>query len=567
MKKLTIVFTLFIALAMTSVAFGGAMAVGVFGDSDVDIALPGKDGFQLCISGFQADADGAGDDITWYGSTGSRTVLTGDEAIGQTVFAAATTAAVNGIGTTAITVLQRANGEYAEYGLLASYSSLAPTWTAATVALFYKGDHLIEMDLTIDVFADVGTAAFTMDNPNGLFCGPPNSPILAVGEAGLWFEQMYGFYIPNGTAEGLAVGGFQGETSDTIGIALPGKEGYRIIVTGIGMDADGVDDDLNIYTWTGLDTGQSRYLADEAAGQTTLTLATDPGFTDTTDVWVISERADGSYAEMNQMTNYTGGEATVNTSVMAFKKDDLFLETKLYKEIDDWVDAQYSLSNRHALVVGPANYGLAFMLDDTSGIMDYVFGYYQSVAKPRQTVAHYIPDDTATGTAGSEAAIPGIQRKQTTVTSISYDPTTASSDELKFYVAVQPFNSATLTEDEAIGGTSLVWVSKQGADNFSDTAVVVLVHPNGNYAELGVLSAADSTSATIAALDNAFPKGTIVYEMVTNAAHYTLTDPVTDAEVVIENNNGIFRGPVGSPVGVTLDGSNSQIHYLTGFIE
>ena len=153
------------------------------------------------------------------------------------------------------------------------------------------------------------------------------------------------------------------------------------------------------------------------------------------------------------------------------------------------------------------------------------------------------------------------------MTSISYDPTTASTDELKFYVAVQPFDSAMLTEDEAIGGTSLVWVSKQGADNFSDTAVVVLVHPNGNYAELGVLSAASETAATIGALDNAFPKGTIVYEMVTNAAHYTLTNPVADAETVIENNNGIFIGPVGSPIGVTLAGANSQIHYLTGYIE
>ena len=566
MKKLTIVFTMFCVLAFAGVVFGEALAVGVFGDSDVDIALPGKDGYKLCISGFQADAGTGTDDITWYGSSGDRTVLTGDEAIGQTVFAAKTTAAVNGIGTTANTVLQRANGEYAEYGLLASYTALAPTWTAATVALFYKGDYLIEMDLTLDVFNNIGTAAFTLDNPNGMFCGPPNSPILAIGSAGLWFEQMYGFYVPNNVIDGTPVGGFQGETDDDTGIALPGREGYRIIVTGIGMDSDGVDDDLLIRAWTGLNTGMSYYTADEAVGQTALTVRSDPGFASTA-AWVISERADGSYAELHLLSNYVTTTMTSGALVNAFKDGDKIYETEVYKDFDDWVDAQYSLSNRHALVVGPANYGLAFMLDDTSGIMDYVFGYYQSVAKPRQTVAHYIPDDTATGNDGAEAALPGSSGKRVVVTSISYDPTTASTDELKFYVAVEPHDSAKLTGNKSAGATTLAWASLQGEDNFSDTAVVVLVHPNGNYAELGVLSAADSTSATIGALDNAFPKGTIVYEMVTNAAHYTLTDPVADAETVIENNNGIFIGPVGSPIGVTLAGSNSQIHYLTGFIE
>ena len=146
-------------------------------------------------------------------------------------------------------------------------------------------------------------------------------------------------------------------------------------------------------------------------------------------------------------------------------------------------------------------------------------------------------------------------------------PTTASGNSLRFYVAVQPFDSAKLTGNKAAGATTLAWASMQGADNFSDTAVVVLVHPNGNYAELGVLSAASLTAATIGALDNAFPKGTIVYEMVTNDAHYTLTGPVADAETVIENNKGIFCGPIGSPVGASLSGTNSQIHYLTGFVQ
>ena len=566
MRKFSILIIALSLVCFTGVTFGEALSTGVWGDSDVDIALPGKDGYRLCISGFQADADGAGDDITWYGSSGDSTVLTGDEAIGQTVFASKQTAAQSGIGTTAITVLQRANGEYAEYGLLASFTALAPTWTAATVALFYKGDYLIEMDLTLDVFNDIGTAAFTIDNPNGLFCGPPNSPILAIGSAGVWFEQMYGFYSPNHIIDGTAVGGFQGATDDDTGIALPGKKGYRIILTGIGLDGDGADDDILIRTWTGLNTGLSYYTADEAAGQTALTVRSDPGFASTT-AWVISERADGSYAELHLLSNYVTTTMTSSALVQPFKDGDRIYETEVYKDWDDWVDNAYTLSNRHALLVGPVGQGLAVMLDDTSGIVDYLFGFYEDASKPRRTVAHYIPDDTATGAAGAEAALPGFAHKRTVVTSISYDPTTASGNNLKFYVAVQPFNSAITVGDNAAGATTLVWTSMQGADNFSDTAVVVLVHPNGNYAELGVLSAATETTATIGALDNAFPDGTTVYEMVTNAAHYTLTDPVANAETVIENNQGIFSGPIYSPVGVTLTGTDSQIHYLTGFAE
>jgi len=553
-------------LTFSGVAFAESVAVGVWGnDSDVDIALPGRDGYRLVITGINYTADTATDDITVYASTGDKTQLTGDEAIGQTVFASKTTAAASGIATTAITVLQRANGEYAEYGLLASYSALAPTWTAATVAPFYEGDELIEM-YAMDKFNNIGTAAVDLTNQHGLFSGPPDSPILLIGSTGVFFEYMTGFYVPNGTAAGLAVGGFQGVTDDDTGIALPGKQGYRIIVTGIGLDGDGVDDDLLVRTWTGLNSGKSYYTADEASGQTALSVRSDPGFSDTA-AWVISERSDGSYAELHKLSDYSTTTMTSGALDKAFKDGDLIYETEVYKELDDWVDAAYTLNNEHGLFVGPANQGLGFMLDDTSGIVDYVVGYYESVSKGRRELAHYIPDDTATGALGSEAALPGFAGKRTVVTSISYDPTTASTDELKFYVAVQPFDSARLTADVAAAGTALTWTSLQGADNFADTAVVVLVHPAGNYAELGVLSAATATTATIGALDNAFPKGTIVYEMVTNAAHYTLTNPVADSETVIENDNGIFAGPVGSPVGVTLDGANSQIHYLTGYAE
>ena len=562
MKKLTIVLTLISVLAFAGVAFGEAVIA--FGDSDVDIALPGKEGYRLCISGFQYDADGATDDITFYGSSGDKTYLTGDEAIGQTVFASATTAAVSGIGTTAITVLQRANGLYAEYGLLASFTAKAPTWTAATTAPFYEGDELVEMDLVLHTFNNVGTDAAEIENPHGLFCGPPNSPVLAIASAGAWFEYMSGFYVPNEALEG-PVGAFSGLAAGMI--ALPGKPGARIVVSGIGADLNAADDDVNVVTWTGLNTGKSHYTADEAIGQTSLSVLSDPGFSDTA-AYVISERADGSYAELHKLSGYATTTMTSGALVHAFKEDDVIYETEALRITDDFVAAAYTLSNEHGLFTVPAGYPVGVYSEESDGVLDYVIGYYDPVGG-REILATMIPDDTATGAVGAKAALPGFPGKRTCITSFSYDPTTASTDELYLYTAVQPFDSAIMSGDKAAASTTILWNSREGADNFADDAYVVIQRPDGTSADLMLLTAASSTGATITAahMTQAYPAGSTVFEMETNAAHFTLTDPVADAATVYENPNGLFCGPVGSPVAIRIAGANSQIEYMTGFAE
>lgn len=566
MRKLTI----FIML-LCSLAFAGevaAEAIMVLGDADVDIALPGKSGKRLCISEFQYDADGAGDDITFYGSSGDRTKLTGDEAIGQTVFASKATATATGIGTTAATVLQRANGLYAEYGLLASYTALAPTWTAATTAPFYAGDDLIEMDLTLQVFSDIGTTAATIENDNGLFCGPPNSPILAIGSAGVWFEYMAGFYVDN-EAISAPVGAFFGSSngSGTAMLALPGKKGAQIMVTGIGADLVSADDDINIVTWTGLATGRTHYTADEAAGQTSLTVATDPGFASTA-AYVISQRADGSYAELHKLSNYSTTTMTSSALANAFKDDDLIYETEALRIADDWVAAAYVLSNEHGLFTAPPGYPVGIYSEEADGILDYLIGYYFPVGD-RIELATMIPDDTATGNVGAKAALPGFRGKRTCITSFSYDPTTASTDELYLYTAVQPFDSAVTEDNESAASTSVDWISREGADNFSDTAYVVIQRPDGTAADLMLLSAAAETGATVTAahMTQAYPAGSLVFEMETNAAHFTLTNPVADSATVYENDKGLFCGPIGSPVALRIAGANSQIEYMTGYAE
>jgi hypothetical protein len=568
MRKLSIFIVMLCLLFYAGAA--QAEAIMVFGDADVDIALPGKNGKRLCITRFQYDADSAGDDITFYGSSGDRTTLSGDEAIGQTVFAAKSGSTASGIGTTSATVLQKANGQYAEYGLLASYTALAPTWTAATVATFYAGDELIEMDLTLQTFSDVGTAAASLTNPNGLFCGPPNSPILAIGSAGVWFEIMTGFYVDNESLN-APVGAFLGSVNGAAGgiLALPGKKGARIVVTGIGADLVGADDDIDIYTWSGLSTGTAHYTADEAVGQTTLSASADPGFSDTSDVYVISQRSDGSYAEMHMVSQYVAGGDMTSTAIRnSFKKNDLIYETKVLRIADDWLAAAYLLSNDIGLFTGPIGSPIGIVSVETDGILDYIIGYHEA-AGGRKTLATMIPDDTATGAIGAKAALPGFNGKRTTIGSFSYDPTTASTDELFMYTAVQPWNSAVLTEASAAGDTSLVWSSREGADNIANTAYIVLQRPDGTAADLVLLSDATITTGTATAnhVTQSYPVGSLVFEMETNAAHFTLTDPVADAATVYSNPNGLFSGPLGSPLALRIAGADSQIEYMTGFAE
>ena len=557
MKKLTIVFTMFCVLAFAGVAFGEA--VGIFGNAEVDITLPGKEGMRLCISGIQYDADGAGDDITFYARGTDRALvrLTADASIGATAMTSDVTAAVSGVGTTAEVILQRGNGEWAEWETLASFTDLAPT-VGATDMAFYRGDFMYEV-VSFMVFNDIGTDATYLKADKGLFCGPVDSPITAVGSAGVFFEQMHGFYAVGG--EG-AVGWMEGTADNSV--ALPGREGKRIVITEIGFDGNATTDDINFYTWTGLQANKSHFTADEAVGQTDLTVITDPGFG--ASGFVIMERSNGDYAEIQAYSDYTTTALTVTATQNAFKEDDLILEAEVYIE---WVNQTASaqiIESDYAILVGPVGMSIGIILDDSSSLIDYVSGYYEDATAHREVFGAGAFDNTASGqTIGSHLALPGRPGKKTCVTEINLNPTAASTDELKFYVAVQPYDSASLTADSAIGDTSLEWVSNQGADNFSDTALVVL--QGANYAEIGLLSAASLTAATIAATSSAFYKGDKVYEMVTNAGGYTLTNPVADASSIISNPEGIFCGPLGSPVAVTLDGADSIIHTLSGFAE
>jgi len=558
MRKLTIFLALGLTVAMCSAAFGEA--VGVFGNGEVDITLPGRDGQRLCITGIQYDANDSTDDITFYARGGDRAyiTLTGDEAIGETTMASNVTAAASGVGTTAEVILQRANGEYAEWVTLASFTALAPT-VGATDMAFYEGDFMYEVE-SFMVFNDIGDAATYLQTPGAaLVCGPVGSPVTAVGSAGVWFEQMHGVYVEPGTG---GVGWMDGAANQTI--ALPGVAGKRIVITEVAFDGNGVTDDINLYTWNGTTAGRSHFTADEAAAQTGLSVITDPGFG--ASGYFIAERSNGDYAEIQAYSDYTTTTLTATGMQNAFKEDDLILEAEVFAEWANQTATAQIIENQYGLIVGPVGMSIGIVLDHSSSIIDYVSAHYEDATTGRETLAASAFDNTAAGqVVGSHLALPGRPGKRTCVNAISFNPTTASTDELKFYVAVQPYDSATLSADSAVGDTSLVWTSDQGEDNFSDTALVVL--QGANYAEIGLLGAASSTAATIAPTSLAFFEGDKVYEMVTNVGSYTLTNPVADAASIISDPDGIFCGPVGSPVAVTLDGANSIISYLSGFAE
>ena len=557
MRKLTIIFTVCLALAMASVAWG--QAVGVFGNGEVDITLPGKADHRLCITGIQYDADDVTDDITFYarGTDRSYVNLTADASIGATAMTSNLGTTASGVGVNAEVILQRANGEWAEWETLASFTDLAPT-VGATDMAFYEGDFMYEV-VSFMVFNDIGDVATYLKADAGLFCGPVDSPIVAVGSAGVWFEQMHGYYAKDGTG---GVGWMEGAVDNSV--AIQGKPGKRIVITEIGFDGNATTDDINFYVWNGTAAGKSHFTADEAAGQTTLTVITDPGFS--ASGFFIAERGNGDYAEIQAYSDYTTVALTSTATQNAFKEDDLVLEAEVFVEWANQTATAQIIESDLGILVGPIGRSIGIILDDSSSLIDYVSGYYEDATGARETLASSAFDNTASGqVVGSHLALPGRSGKRTCVTEINLNPTTASTDALKFYVGVQPWDSATLSADSAVGDTSLVWTSDQGADNFSNTALVVL--QGSTYAEIGLLSDATITTATIAATSQAFYKGDKVYEMVTNVGSYTITDPVTDASSIITNPEGIFCGPLGSPVAVTLDGANSIIHTLSGFAQ
>lgn len=388
--------------------------------------------------------------------------------------------------------------------------------------------------------------------------------------ADAWVEGMLGFYVDNNFNSGGPVGSFLGDAAggDLAGLALPGIKGKRIVVTGFGTDLVGADDDLDWYTWTGLQTDETTFGADEAIAQTTLTARADPGFADTS-AFFFYERADGSYADIKAVSNYTsGGVITSEAIEKAFKKNDLIRLGEVLRVADDSVETIIAISNDYGLFTVPVGRPVGMVSEETDGILNYLIGYYEDASNSRRTVANYTSDDTATGTDGALIALPGFPGKKTCVNSITFTPTTPGTDDLYFYTAVQPFNSAWLDEAEAAAGTSLSWISEQGADNIADTAYIVLQSADGDKADLVLLSDATLTGGTATAghVNQAYPKGSKLYEMENLAGSYILLNGAGSGQT-ISNERGIFCGPIGSAIGARLAGNNSQIEQMSGFAE
>jgi len=567
MKKVFIIAVCLLLYAVPAIA-GGGKAIANFGNaSQVDLAIPGKAGLQTCISEIQYDADSAGDNIVvyWRGGDRAKTYITADLAATGTVFTSATTAAVSGIGTTAIVVVQRADGEYGEYGLLASFGTTAPTFTAATTVDFKAGDIMYEMTEAF-TFADIGTAATVIENEHGLFCGPVNSPILIVGETGVFYEQVFAYYRePN---EEKPVGAFIGESLNLQTIALPGIAGKRIVITGWGMDAANTTDDLNIYTTTGINSGSSMITADAAAGQTDLVIVTDPGFSSSTD-YAIIQRADGMSAEMIDLTSITTTAVVSAQNLQnAAKAGDVLYEAELLIEFRDMGTDAVALSNEHGLMVGPVGKPLGIMLDDTDSLLDYVIGYYEDAKGSRQTLATYSVDFLDTANYGRRLALPGVPGKNTCITGVSFDVTTAS-DDLAFWVATMPYDTAFLTTAVVADVTTTVHKQPGSDDDISDTAQMVIQRPDLIYAETFDYTSAVDNDSGIATdgIRHAFPVGSKMFEMETSAVYNTNIFTVGTGVTTYEKDEGFFCGPTGSPVAVTLAGTDSIIHYLTGFAE
>ena len=578
MRKLSIFIIMLCLLFYAGTA--SAQAVGAwnaFGASDLDLALPGRDGKRVCVT-YLYSVDGTGSsDIDFYGSSGDRAMISTDVAAGETVLASVTGSTASGVGTTAHVVIQRASGVVAEYGKLASFTSLAPTLADVSTTAFKRGDYIYEMDVLLHSYDNHSNVAANFSNDRGLFCGPPNSPLLALAGTGSWIEGMFGYYVENdfthprgapaGTWNGLAASGV-----NTM-LALPGVEGQRLVITGFGADLNAADDDINWYTWTGLQTDQARLSADEVAGQTAITAIADPGFADTS-AYVFFERADGTYGELSLMSAYTagGGVDAITTEALenGYFENDTIRLAEVLRISDDSIETIIAISNPYGLFTAPVGYPVGMVSEETDGKLNYLIGYYEDANAKRRTLANYTADDTATSTvAGSlSISLPGFPGKRTCVTSITIDPTTGGSDDVWFYTATQPRQSTKLTADLSAAGTAITWVSEQGADNIGDV-YVVLQSPDGDRSDLVLMSAASETSgtATAAHVTQAYPKGSTVTEMENLPTSWILLNGVGNDAKTLSHPEGLFCGPIGSPIGARLDGSDSQVEQISGYAE
>lgn len=189
-----IVFAVLALCLMAVPAFAGDwLPVGAFDNSDTDIAIPGRSGYRTCVTAFKYDATNATDDINFYvkvGGLGNETVLSADEAAGQT---AISTEYEDGIATDAVVIYERADGTYADIKTLSGNATTGVLTSAAIDRAFKKGDKVYETQVLFE-YADVGTDATEITSSGaGLFCGPVGSGIGAVIDNNLMIY-MSGFY-------------------------------------------------------------------------------------------------------------------------------------------------------------------------------------------------------------------------------------------------------------------------------------------------------------------------------------------------------------------------------------
>ncbi len=579
MRKLSFFIIMLCLLFYAGTASAEAVGAWNSGGGDLDIALPGKEGKRVCVSNLIGVDGDASVDIDFYGSWGDKVPITADLAAGQTVFTSLITQADTGIGTTAAVVIQRADNTFAEYGKLASFTTTAPTVAAATTGAFKKGDVIWEMDMLLNSIENHPATAADFGNDRGLFCGPPNSPVMAITTGAGLIEGMFGYYVDNNFnhPNGAPVGSFYGIADETGGLALPGIPGKRIVVTGINFTLVGAGDDINILTWTGLKTDQSYFSADEVATQTELSARADPGFADTS-AWFFYERADGTYAEIQLVTSYDADGDAITSAALDhdYKENDTIRLAEVLRISSNSVDTIQAVDNQYGLFTVPVGYPVGIYSTESDGIIMGLFGYYEDAKASRRTLAQYTSDDAATSTvAGAlSLALPGFPGKKTCVTSITLDPTSATTDDLYFYHETQTKSAsaggtASLTADLAAAGTALTWQTHQGSDSIAQAGYVVIQSPDGDRADLVKMTATTETAgtATAAHVTQAFPDGSYVTEMENPGTGWAYTNIIGAGARTVSHPEGIFCGPVGSPIGVRIEGANSQLEHISGFAE
>jgi hypothetical protein len=187
MKRLSVILlalALFLFAICAPVIAEPQGAAGSFDNTDADLALAGRSGYQLCLSAIAYDATNATDDVNFWFATGDTAKLTAAVTAGATTIALANT---TGVATNAQVVFQHPDGRYAETKALSAIDTVA-----ALDYAYPKNTKVFEVAQAVE-WANVGTDAATLNVTNGFLCAPRGSPIGAIIDANL-MTYMSGFY-------------------------------------------------------------------------------------------------------------------------------------------------------------------------------------------------------------------------------------------------------------------------------------------------------------------------------------------------------------------------------------